>query len=547
MNSARTTDQRIAVIADEHYEYISANTTRTGSTAPLRLEASQAESIAHAPPAAGHKVEPCSSVDPGNVVRVLDHGLVRTRDYVRAYIAMEYVKGRTLRSHLQQAGRMDVPRCNEIVENLALAIAAIHRVGLLHNDLKPENVVLDGNDQVKILDLGCAALTAQSLSDSVASARFGGTVRYAAPERLRSNEDVDGRSDLNSLGLVLYELMTGCHPCAAEGARPFFSGRSAPTTLSSRRRCSPCIRRERRRRPRDQSVTRYRDQDVPMTHFLPTSSTVGGRREHSSKGVQTLGASWRGPSGMRRGAQCRKQKSSLSRCRRALGMPVGYRVSTETDGSFRFRYMPPGRTTLHATAPGHGREKLDILLADRARSLEIRLERTHVIVRVVDDATGTPIVGAGAILRTRDGLRRRGLGVLRTDDHLLSLGRLSFELFGGDPAELIVVAPGYKTQRVALPGTDGAPPRLDARMARGEDEPCLSGRVVGAKAVFVEVRATPFPPSPLQDEEAPVLSRQDTAAASPLRAFPPGGSSSVSACKEPWCRSFRSRSRRMTW
>ncbi len=175
-----------------------------------------------------HEARAGARVDHGNVVRVLDHGLVRTRDHVRAYIAMEYVKGRTLRSHLQQAGRIDVPRCNEIAENLASAIAAIHRVGLLHNDLKPENVVLDDDDQVKILDLGCAALTAQSLRDSVASDRFGGTVRYAAPERLRSNEDVDGRSDLYSLGLLLYELMTGCHPCAAEGARPFFSGRSAP-------------------------------------------------------------------------------------------------------------------------------------------------------------------------------------------------------------------------------------------------------------------------------------------------------------------------------
>jgi len=150
-----------------------------------------------------------------NVVSVYDSG---SQGNVH-YIVMEYVQGRTLRDVIRQDGRLLPERVTEIAESVALALAAAHDKGLVHRDIKPGNIMLTGDGQVKVMDFGIARATS---SDTITqTAAVLGTASYLSPEQAQG-EPVDGRSDIYSLGVVLYELLTG---------RPPFSGDS-PVTIA---------------------------------------------------------------------------------------------------------------------------------------------------------------------------------------------------------------------------------------------------------------------------------------------------------------------------
>ena len=131
------------------------------------------------------------------------------------YIVMEYVPGESLAARLRR-GPLPIVQAVEIGSQLADALADAHEHGVVHRDLKPGNVTLMPNGCVKILDFGLAktrALTrdAQGRSDPeslVGAGQFAGTPGYSAPEQY-SGGPVDQRSDLFSLGVLLYEIVTG--------------------------------------------------------------------------------------------------------------------------------------------------------------------------------------------------------------------------------------------------------------------------------------------------------------------------------------------------
>jgi eukaryotic-like serine/threonine-protein kinase len=136
-------------------------------------------------------------------------------------IAMEYVEGQTLRQHLA-GGRMRIGKALETAIQVAAALAAAHASGIIHRDIKPENIVLRPDDFVKVLDFGLAKLTNKAAnrqpSDSDASTLIGtdpgivmGTVSYMSPEQARGLT-VDERTDVFSLGVVLYEMVAGRRP-----------------------------------------------------------------------------------------------------------------------------------------------------------------------------------------------------------------------------------------------------------------------------------------------------------------------------------------------
>ena len=120
------------------------------------------------------------------------------------FLSMEYVDGEDLGSLTRRIGRVSQDKAIEIARQMCAGIAAAHDKGVLHRDLKPENVMLDGLGRVRITDFGLAGLSDAIRGGDVRS----GTPAYMAPEQLEGRE-VSTRSDIYSLGLVLYELFTG--------------------------------------------------------------------------------------------------------------------------------------------------------------------------------------------------------------------------------------------------------------------------------------------------------------------------------------------------
>src|SRR5712691_3936722 len=137
----------------------------------------------------------------------------------RHYIAMEYVDGVTLRQHMTEA-RLKLSEVLDVAVQVASGLAAAHEVGVVHRDIKPENIMLRRDGYIKVLDFGLAKLTEQPTTDVTtgAGARVKtdtgvvmGTSRYMSPEQARGLA-VDARTDIWSLGVVLYEMTTGCVP-----------------------------------------------------------------------------------------------------------------------------------------------------------------------------------------------------------------------------------------------------------------------------------------------------------------------------------------------
>jgi tetratricopeptide (TPR) repeat protein len=149
-----------------------------------------------------------------NVVRTLDAGEAREDERIVRFLVMEHVEGRTLRELLDDSGRLPEQLCRHIGREIAKGLAAIHEAGAVHRDLKPENVIVTNDHAVKVMDLGVARVEgAATLSETGA---FVGSLRYGAPEQIKSSGALDHRVDLHALGLVLYELATGAHPFAGD-------------------------------------------------------------------------------------------------------------------------------------------------------------------------------------------------------------------------------------------------------------------------------------------------------------------------------------------
>ncbi|MFN0110598.1 MAG: protein kinase domain-containing protein [Blastocatellia bacterium] len=162
-----------------------------------------------------------SALNHPNIVTVYDIGQLEDGTH---FIAMEYVDGQTLREKIPvtQQESLEVKEVVEIALQISAALAAAHQAGIIHRDIKPENLMLRRDDYVKVVDFGLAKLTEpeRSLAETLgengdpAATNPGtvlGTLRYMSPEQAQGR-DVDGRSDLFSLGIVLYELLTGSPP-----------------------------------------------------------------------------------------------------------------------------------------------------------------------------------------------------------------------------------------------------------------------------------------------------------------------------------------------
>ncbi|WP_342537147.1 Stk1 family PASTA domain-containing Ser/Thr kinase [Sporosarcina sp. FSL K6-3508] len=131
------------------------------------------------------------------------------------YLVMEYIPGRTLKEYIHTHGALSAEHAVSIMQQLVSAISHAHHNGIVHRDIKPQNVLMNGEDDVKITDFGIAMAlnsTAHTKTNSVI-----GTVHYLSPEQARGGMATK-RSDIYSLGIVFYELLTGKLPFSAETA-----------------------------------------------------------------------------------------------------------------------------------------------------------------------------------------------------------------------------------------------------------------------------------------------------------------------------------------
>jgi serine/threonine-protein kinase len=179
----------------------------------LRLDRTVAIKVMHAGLAADEdfvarfigEAKAAAALSHPNVVAVYDQ---RT-DGEHVFLVMEYVPGRTLREELTARGRFGPRAALEIMQPVLAALGAAHRAGLVHRDVKPENVLITGDGQVKVADFGLAR--AETASKMTKTGVIIGTVGYLAPEQVLSG-DADVRSDVYAAGTMLFELLTGRLP-----------------------------------------------------------------------------------------------------------------------------------------------------------------------------------------------------------------------------------------------------------------------------------------------------------------------------------------------
>lgn len=162
-----------------------------------------------------------SALDHPNICTIYEFG----EHLRRPFMAMQLLEGQTLKEHIANAGVADNRLFAKVAFEIADALDVVHRAGFIHGDIKPANIFLTNSDQVKVLDFGIASLTGYrggqqvvgGTDDALAPCnKISGTAAYMSPEQLRGNL-VDARTDIFSLGVVLYELAGGRHPFSENG------------------------------------------------------------------------------------------------------------------------------------------------------------------------------------------------------------------------------------------------------------------------------------------------------------------------------------------
>lgn len=180
-----------------------------------------------------------------NAVRVLDSGVSSGGV---AFLAMELLRGRSLSKETAALGQPSLRRAAIIGATVANVLAAAHRQGIIHRDIKPDNIFLhsddDGQEVVKVVDFGIAKFFTGSggTEQLTRTGEYLGTPRFVAPERMHGAEGDDGRSDVYSLGTLLYELICGAAPWTKEQERQIVAGLAhdlRPQPMSKFRRDVP--------------------------------------------------------------------------------------------------------------------------------------------------------------------------------------------------------------------------------------------------------------------------------------------------------------------
>jgi eukaryotic-like serine/threonine-protein kinase len=155
-------------------------------------------------------------MDHPGVMKVLTPAAGEERD--RVYMVMEWVPGRLLRNILSESGKLPPERAVRITREILDALEYIHGRGVVHRDLKPENIMVGAGDKLKLIDFGLAGQEASRRLTFGKLSQVMGTPNYISPEQVKGKRG-DARSDIYSVGVMLYEMLTGKTPF--DGPNPF--------------------------------------------------------------------------------------------------------------------------------------------------------------------------------------------------------------------------------------------------------------------------------------------------------------------------------------
>ena len=146
-----------------------------------------------------------------NLIEVYDVG--EDPETHLCYILMEYVGGGTLTDRLKAKGKLEIREAVAITMHIASALSAAHSIGIVHRDIKPDNIMFTTGGVPKLADLGIARWTGSDGDTTVTKTEMiVGTPAYMSPEQMLNSHNVDPRADIYSLGIVFYEMLTGLRP-----------------------------------------------------------------------------------------------------------------------------------------------------------------------------------------------------------------------------------------------------------------------------------------------------------------------------------------------
>ena len=212
-------DQLVGTLVDNRYA-VQSKLARGGMSTvylatDLRLERDVALKVLHPHLASddtflgrlGREAKAAARLSHSHVVGVLDQG----NDGQTAYLVMEYIKGHTLRDVIKSKGALPPRLALALIDPVVEGLGAAHAAGMIHRDIKPENVLIADDGRIKLGDFGLA----RAVTTSTSTGALIGTVAYLSPELVLGNQ-ADARSDIYSVGIMLYEMLTGQQPFNGE-------------------------------------------------------------------------------------------------------------------------------------------------------------------------------------------------------------------------------------------------------------------------------------------------------------------------------------------
>ena len=231
-----------------------------------------------------------------NVVSIHDFSDGTESEPPEAYIVMELVRGESLRTLLEREGRLSPERAINFMRDICAGVGIAHRQGLLHRDLKPDNVIvsppaIDGDrETAKVVDFGLAKIRDDNVSPLTETGSMMGTIYYMSPEQCRG-EELDARADVYSLGAMLYEMLAGSPPFRAsnltglitkhlsEPIPAFDPSLHVPTRLATV--CFQALAKRREERQADATAFAKTLQENAESDVLAATATVVTQRKGS--------------------------------------------------------------------------------------------------------------------------------------------------------------------------------------------------------------------------------------------------------------------------
>lgn len=153
-----------------------------------------------------------TKLDNPHIVQIYDFG----NDHGVPYLIMEYVKGMDLKTYLKEHYPLSFEKVVDIMEQILSAVESAHRIGIIHRDLKPQNILIDNYGKVKVTDFGISIAAMESATITKTNTMIG-SVHYISPEQARGSI-ITKQSDIYSLGIILFELLTGKVPFEGQTA-----------------------------------------------------------------------------------------------------------------------------------------------------------------------------------------------------------------------------------------------------------------------------------------------------------------------------------------